>query len=204
MAIKRRSGGSHRSQPKAKTGTKSNKRSEPRYVTASCFFEHNPFRNRHGSDFRFCCHDPPLTDYLISLLRTTKKARLNATNNIEPNGTTSIMPPSLAPIDISLPFANDDEDDDDDEDSAVVVQNDKLALIDPPVYYSTYYYQPSSQGNHPLLFKTMPTLPPIGWLLTISLVIPSLYQVLWTVRHQSPILRYSYVRRILFSPTRPL
>jgi hypothetical protein len=85
---------------------------------------------RHGSDRRCCCHDRQLTVYLISLLRSTKKARLTQEKAIEANRTTTIMPPIVPPNDISLAFAH-DGDDDDNDDAAV---HDVLELVDPPPY----------------------------------------------------------------------
>jgi hypothetical protein len=84
---------------------------------------------RHGSDRRCCCHDHQLTVYLISLLRSTKKARLTQEKTTEANGTTTFMPPIVPPNDISLAFANDGDDDDNDN---AAFQNDELELIDPP------------------------------------------------------------------------
>jgi hypothetical protein len=86
---------------------------------------------RHGSDRRCCCHDRQLTVYLISLLRSTKKARLTQEKAIEANRTTTIMPPIVPPNDISLAFAHDGDDDDNDD---AAVQNDVLELVDPPPY----------------------------------------------------------------------
>ena len=58
-------------------------------------------------------------------LRVTKKARVSLIKAIEPP-TATIMPPSLVPIDIPTPFADDDDDDDHGADA----RNDALGLID--------------------------------------------------------------------------